>query len=225
MDTDDEWVDLDPERSNTPADEEEDDLDEAEALELLAKVVPTDTCLFCDKKSPNIKANVKHMDLYHGFFIPEEQYLIDLKGLIEYLGFKVGAGATCLWCDKQFTSLHGVRLHMLYKDHCKIQYDQEKAAEYKEFYDYSGQIQIPMKPLSELAIPKKRFERRALIREKNQSKLCARNSGTVAIAEPGKLRQEKTISKFNAQHAKRVLRIGMTNNNAVRGRLRRQNPM
>lgn len=209
----------------------DEDYDDAEAAEMLAKVVPEDTCLFCNKKSVDIKANIKHMDLIHGFFIPEEQYLIDLEGLVEYLGFKVGAGATCLWCNKQFTTLHGARLHMLYKDHCKIQYDQQKAIdEFKDFYDYSDQIQIPMKPLNELAIPKKRSERHAeyqnalLLKHKssNQSRqlLVRKNPSIVAGTF-----QSKNIKKFNAQHAKRLLHIGMTNNNAVRGRLRRQNPM
>lgn len=224
-DNEDNWEELDDEELL------DEDYDEDEAAELLARVVPEDTCLFCTKKSANIKSNLNHMEVVHGFFIPEEQYLIDLEGLMEYLGFKVGAGATCLWCSKQFTSLHGARLHMLYKDHCKIRYDQEKAIEeFKDFYDYSGQEQIPMKPLSELAIPKKRSERhieyqRALmLKQKSSSNskqlLVKKNPAIVAGTY-----QSKNIKKFNAQRAKRLLHIGMTNNQAVRGRLRRQNPM
>lgn len=210
----------------------DEDYDDTEAALLLAKLVPEDTCLFCNKKSSDIKTNIKHMESTHGFYIPEEQYLIDLEGLVEYLGFKVGAGATCLWCNKQFTTLHGARLHMLYKDHCKIQYDQEKAiGEFKEFYDYSEQVQMPMKPLNELVVSKRRTDRHIdhqtalVLRQKqspNQSRqlLVRKNAAIVAGTF-----QSKSIKKFDAQRAKMLLRVGMINNNAVRGRLRQQNPM
>lgn len=217
--------------SNADVDKDDDsewvDYDEIE--EMLSRVVPRDTCLFCNKQSPNIKNNVTHMNLMHGFFIPEEQYLIDLKGMLEYLGFKVGAGLTCLWCNKQFTSLHGVRLHMLYKDHCKIFFDQQKATdEFKEFYDYSTQEVIPMKPIKDLAIPRRRSERynehRALVSAKTykskQLIVAQKNPSIVAGTY-----QSKSINKFNAQRAKTILRIGMGNNNAMRGRIRQQNPI
>lgn len=206
----------------------DEDYNEEEAAEMLAKVVRNDTCLFCNKKSSNTKVNVNHMNLAHGFFIPEEKYLIDLDGLMEYLGFKVGAGATCVWCNKQFTSLHGVRLHMLYKDHCRIFFDQEKAIEeFKDFYDYSDQEHIPMKPLNELAIPKKRSERyaehqRALSEQKSYGSRQLVQRNPVLKLETC---QVKSIKKFNAQRAKTLLRIGMSNNNAMRGRLRQQNPI
>lgn len=223
-DDEDNWEELD---DNELLDE---DYDEEEAAEMLAKVVSSDVCLFCSKKSCDIESNVKHMNLMHGFFIPEEQYLIDLEGMMEYLGFKVGAGATCVWCQKQFSSLHGARLHMLSKDHCRIYFDQDKATEeFKDFYDYSCQEQIPMKPLNELAIPKKRSEKylehqRALMLKQKESgsrQLIARsNPCTIAGTY-----QSKNIKKFSAQRAKRLLHIGMQNNNAMRGRLRQQNPI
>lgn len=118
-------------------DELDDEEDPEETKRMMKNVIRPDTCLFCAKQSPTVMENVNHMYV-HGFFIPEERFLDDIDGLIEYLGFKVGAGTTCLWCNKQFRSIHGVRLHMLYKDHCKIRYDQEQAvAEYSDFYDYS----------------------------------------------------------------------------------------
>lgn len=225
--SDDDWTDV--------ADDEEfvdEDYDEEEAAEMLARVVKSDHCLFCDRKSSNIKGNLHHMNLMHGFFIPEEQYLIDLEGIMEYLGFKVGAGATCLWCNKQFATIHGVRLHMIYKNHCKILYDHEKAIEeFKDFYDYSTQEQFAMKPLNELAIPKRRSERRAeydrtLAKTKHpfgeaSSQLVAKKNLAMV---PGSY-QAKNIKKFNAYRAKIVLRTGMANNYTMRGRLRQQNPI
>lgn len=207
-----------------------DDEEKAALAETSGTVIRPNTCLFCDKKSPNTGSNVTHMNLMHSFFIPEEQYLIDLDGLMEYLCWKVGAIATCLWCSKQFSTVHGARLHMIYKEHCKIYYDQDKALEeFGEFYDYSTQEHIRMKPLNELAIPKKRSERRAEHNQLVKSKSSRSDSkqlvakGNLAMV-PGSY-QAKNIKLFNAYKAKILLRTGMANNNTMRGRLRQQNPM
>lgn len=200
----------------------DEDYDEEEEAEMLARVVGSNTCLFCGKESSNIKTNLNHMNLLHGFFIPEEQYLIDLEGIMRYLGFKVGAGSTCLWCNKQFTTLHGARLHMLYKDHCKILYDQEKAVdEFKEFYDYSSQVRLEMKPLNQLVINKRRLEKR------QERSLARRNQSKELVSHVPKIKpyQARGIKKFDAYRAKILLRTGMANNNTMRGRIRQQNPI
>lgn len=225
-DDDDDWGEIDDQ------DALDQDYDEEEIEEMLSKVVKNDTCLFCDHKSPSIKSNLHHMDTVHGFFIPEEQYLTDLDGLMEYLGFKVGAGATCLWCNKQFTTLHGVRLHMLYKDHCKILYDHEKASEFKEFYDYSNQVQIPMKPISELVIARKpRSDRYQASKSKALTQLKNSKLSRQQLIKSGQLSflggntTYKGIKRFNAERAKTLLRTQMANNMTVRGRYRNQNPL
>lgn len=212
--------------------EEWDDYDEeVEEAEMLARVIDDDTCLFCNKKSSNIHKNIEHMNLYHGFFIPEEQYLIDLEGLMEYLGFKVGAGATCLWCSKEFTTTNGARLHMMYKDHCRIFYNQDKALdEFKEFYDYSTQEHIPMKPLNQLVISKRATRRgeygRALVKP---ASVGSRADISALIKKSGPVIQGKIMArkykKFDAVKAKTMLKIGMGNNNTMRSRIRLQNPM
>lgn len=43
-------------------------------------------CLFCSHHSSSLMKNVAHMTKVHSFFIPDIEYLSDLKGLIEYLG-------------------------------------------------------------------------------------------------------------------------------------------
>lgn len=205
-------------------------LDEEEEERLLSRVIKPEVCLFCGSRSADIKSNIKHMNSFHGFFIPEEQYMIDLEGFMEYLGFKVGAGGICLWCNKQFASVHGARLHMISKNHCKIQYDQEQATEFKEFYDYSTQERIVMRPLNQLAIPRKRVSKtqtRVLANHKAQGSKAnlqlitsKSNLGVVAGSY-----QAKNIKKFEAYRNKIVLRTGMANNNTMRGRLRQQNPI
>jgi len=58
------------------------------------------------------------MNLAHGLFIPEREYLIDLRGLIVYLGEKVGVGNVCIYCGKSFTSSEGTRAHMVLTSSC-----------------------------------------------------------------------------------------------------------
>lgn len=85
----------------------------------------------------------------HSFFIPSIDYLTDLPGLLDYLAQKITVGYTCLYCDKEFGSLKGVRQHMvsLYstsysfvlikkvdKCHCMMQW--EFLEEYEDFYKF-----------------------------------------------------------------------------------------
>ena len=43
-------------------------------------------CLFCSHMSKSLEKNMKHMTVEHSFFVPDAEYLIDLEGLISYLG-------------------------------------------------------------------------------------------------------------------------------------------
>lgn len=100
---------------------------------------PETDCLFCAHKSKDFEANMLHMSQSHSFFIPDTEYLVDARGLIEYLGHKISVSNMCLHCNgigKAFYSLDAVRKHMLEKGHCKMEYlDNED--EYLDFYDYS----------------------------------------------------------------------------------------
>ncbi|KAF9580374.1 hypothetical protein BGW38_003011 [Lunasporangiospora selenospora] len=97
-------------------------------------------CLFCPTKSETFEANVEHMTKGHGFFIPDLEYLVDLEGLIKFLGEKVSVANICLYCNgkgRQIRSLEAVRKHMLDKGHCKIPYDTEaEMMEIVDFYDF-----------------------------------------------------------------------------------------
>ncbi|XP_033120058.1 zinc finger protein 622-like isoform X2 [Anneissia japonica] len=101
--------------------------------------VPGTDCLFCSKSSNSIEENSHHMTVHHSFFIPHIEYLVDLEGLLTYLGEKVGCGFVCLWCNKRgkaFHALDAVQRHMRDKGHCKLQYDGDAAFEFSDFYDY-----------------------------------------------------------------------------------------
>ncbi|KAF9415436.1 hypothetical protein BGZ94_000087 [Podila epigama] len=110
-------------------------------------------CLFCTEKAETFERqgifsarahldsiNVEHMTKAHGFFIPDIEYLVDLGGLIKYLGEKVSVGNICLHCNgkgRQIKSLEAVRKHMVDKGHCKIPYDTEAdMMEIVDFYDF-----------------------------------------------------------------------------------------
>lgn len=212
-------------------DDNQEEYGEEEILKLLADAIDCDTCLFCNKKNSNIASNVKHMYDYHGFFFPEEKYLIDREGLLEYLGFKVGAGSTCLWCNKQFTTTQGARLHMMYKDHCKIFYDQEKAVgEFREFYDYSNQEQIEMKPIDQLVVQKQRNLRRSSRGQNDRQLVITGETNQIDAKMAKKLAKEESLQarhfkKFDSYRSKVILRTHLTNNRTTRDRIRLQNPI
>lgn len=48
--------------------------------------IPVTDCLFCSHHSKSLLKNVAHMTKVHGFFLPDVEFLVDLKGLIRYLG-------------------------------------------------------------------------------------------------------------------------------------------
>ncbi|KAI9478854.1 MAG: C2H2 type zinc-finger-domain-containing protein [Benjaminiella poitrasii] len=99
-------------------------------------------CLFCTHVSDTFEDNMQHMTVTHSFFIPDIEYLVDLKGLIRYLGEKITVGNVCIFCNgkgRGMRSVDAVRKHMNDKGHCKIAYDEDDdAAELVDFYDFSS---------------------------------------------------------------------------------------
>lgn len=101
--------------------------------------IPVADCLFCSHHSKSLMKNIAHMTKVHSFFIPDVEFLVDLKGLIRYLGEKVGAGNVCLWCNEKgrsFYSTEAVQSHMTDKSHCKLFTDGDAALEFADFYDF-----------------------------------------------------------------------------------------
>ena len=114
-----------------------------------ARISPTQ-CLFCPQTSPSLEENLTHMSVAHSFFIPDAEYLVDLSGLITYLGEKIAVGNVCIFCNgkgREFRTLDAVRKHMLDKGHCKIAYDTEDdRLEISDFYDFSSSYPADEKP-------------------------------------------------------------------------------
>ena len=82
------------------------------------------------------------MSTAHSFFVPDAEYLVDITGLITYLGEKIAVGNVCIYCNsksKEFRSLQAARKHMLDKSHCKIAYDAEDdRLELSDYFDFSS---------------------------------------------------------------------------------------
>lgn len=102
--------------------------------------VPITSCLFCNQKSDTLQSSLEHMSSHHSFFIPDMEYVIDVEGLVTYMGERVGQGHICMWCGhlgRQFPSTEAVQKHMIDKGHCKMFHEGEVLLEYSDFYDYS----------------------------------------------------------------------------------------
>ncbi|KAM6502355.1 C2H2 type zinc-finger (2 copies) domain containing protein [Amanita muscaria] len=99
-------------------------------------------CLFCSTTSASLDENLSHMSLSHSFFIPDAEYIVDLPGLVVYLGEKAAVGNVCMYCNaksRDFRTLEAVRKHMIDKGHCKIAYDTEDdRLEISDFYDFTN---------------------------------------------------------------------------------------
>lgn len=124
-------------------DDDDDDSSDWEEVDEEEESIPFNECLFCSELSESMEANLQHMSFAHTFFIPEVEYCVDLKGLLNYLGVKIATGRCCLWCSehgRQFASKKAAQQHMLDKGHTKIKFEQsgESLLEFEDFYDYSS---------------------------------------------------------------------------------------
>ena len=97
---------------------------------------------FCPKSFLSLEENLAHMTTVHSFFVPDTEYLVDMTGLITYLGEKLAVGNVCIYCNaksREFRSLDAVRKHMVDKGHCKVAYDSEgDRLEISDFYDFTA---------------------------------------------------------------------------------------
>ncbi|KAM0187234.1 hypothetical protein ACHAPI_011230 [Fusarium lateritium] len=96
-----------------------------------------ESCLFCNYSSPTVPLNTHHMERFHGMFIPERKYLVDIDGLLQQLQDKIRQHHQCLYCDKVKSSMFGIQTHMRDTGHCKIPYETEREQlRIGDFYDF-----------------------------------------------------------------------------------------
>ncbi|GCC17071.1 hypothetical protein chiPu_0020469 [Chiloscyllium punctatum] len=140
VEDDGDWEDVD-----SVCDEEEQFKNKSRAGKLSedspAGSIPITDCLFCSHHSRSLLKNIDHMTKTHRFLIHDIEYFVDLKGLMKYLGEKVGLGNVCLWCNEKGRSFHSteaVQVHMVDSSHCKLFTDGDAALEFADFYDFRG---------------------------------------------------------------------------------------
>lgn len=107
------------------------------------RIDPTTSCIFCNETGfTDLDKSLQHMSRYHGFFVPEQEYLVDSEGLMQYLADKVCVGNICLYCNgkgRGFGTGEAVRKHMVDKSHCKVAYEaEEDKLELSDFYDFTS---------------------------------------------------------------------------------------
>ncbi|RKF75695.1 Cytoplasmic 60S subunit biogenesis factor REI1-like protein [Golovinomyces cichoracearum] len=96
-------------------------------------------CLFCNLVSQTVEMNTSHMEKFHGMFLPERKYLVDLQGLLSFLYERIYTDHQCLYCGKIRLSKFGIQTHMRDKDHCKIPFFTEnEQLEIGDFYDFTS---------------------------------------------------------------------------------------
>lgn len=115
-----------------------------------AATVPLKQCLFCNYESPTFKLSILHMTKFHGLFIPEQPYLVDLEGLVGYFYGKISELHECLYCHKIKGSTESIQTHMRDKGHCMIAYTSEaEMIEVGHFYDFRSSYSDPESDLGE----------------------------------------------------------------------------
>ncbi|XP_078655879.1 cytoplasmic 60S subunit biogenesis factor ZNF622-like isoform X1 [Branchiostoma floridae x Branchiostoma belcheri] len=135
-----EWEDEDEEEV-IGGDEEEMEMEDSSEDEVDYPGTPLTEgqCLFCSREGGDLDDNMQHMTVEHSFYIPDVEYLVDLEGLIKYLGEKVGGAFFCLYCNEKgrtFYSLEAAQGHMRDKGHTKMLMEGDAMLEYADFYDF-----------------------------------------------------------------------------------------
>jgi pre-60S factor REI1 len=107
------------------------------------RINPETSCLFCSQSTfTSLEESLSHMTRFHGFFLPEQEYLTDRLGLMKYLSDKICVGNMCIYCNgrgRGFASGEAARKHMIDKSHCKVAYEaEEDVFEYSDFYDFTS---------------------------------------------------------------------------------------
>lgn len=72
--------------------EDIEEVDSDEWEEAYDNPIENNDCMFCTNHSDDLTQNLQHMAVGHSFFVPDMEYVVDLSGLMLYLGEKVARG-------------------------------------------------------------------------------------------------------------------------------------
>lgn len=95
--------------------------------------------LFDKHISVDVETNLDYMHKKYGFFVPDQEFLVDKTGLVGYCAEKIKLGHTCLYCQKMFRTWRGCQEHMINSRHAKLRYEAGiDIDEFDVFYDFSA---------------------------------------------------------------------------------------
>ena len=79
--------------------------------------------LFDAHESETVAENLEYMRVKHGFVVPYRDSLADPEGFVRYLRRKIVRRKQCLFCQKRFLTLEGVRGHMRDAGHVRVRFE------------------------------------------------------------------------------------------------------
>ena len=211
--------------------------------EWVAPPVDELTSFFDNKRFESIEDNLAHMSLQYSFFIPYIEWVADWPGLMRQLCSRVIERHQCFTCGKLFRTAVAVQGHMTDSGHSRINLDDDDLiADLEPFFDFStkeaiideldftqdGSVQLPSGAVlthRDFAyIYKQKMREKREKQPKTRPELPAilnvgPNGGNASALLPAYTlkRLAKQLSRaMKEQRARESLRIGISNNKAMR---------
>lgn len=153
---------------------------------------------------PDVKSTLTHMLRHHGFFIPFIDYLVDVEGLLEYLGYKIGVGHSCLLCNKPFENCYAAQQHMRDKGHCMMSIHDENGNEdldLLDFYEFPHNIDYDAMDEADDDLEQDEDDEDYEVEESTEEKLVMtdENGEVIADAEAGEVIENAPAPKMTRE--------------------------
>lgn len=167
--------------------------------------IQTTDCIYCGLHNREIEQNVRHMFQSHGLYIPERSYLVDLKGLLNYLIDVVVINNKCTCCHFQGSSLESIRAHMDSKRHCRMPYEtKEERALFAKFYDFSSlniQTEVSESKAGKKVAFQDQHDKKHEVEEESEEEEDRTQSREEKEEEEGEERKEGSDTDINSNYS------------------------
>lgn len=92
-----------------------------EHIDQIEPLISACDCLFDGQRFGTMAEALAYMERRYSFFIPHREDLVDIRGLLTFLGHKLSRPPhSCICCNRSFPSLASVRNHMVDKGHTHV---------------------------------------------------------------------------------------------------------
>lgn len=128
------------------------------------------------------------MSISHNFFIPDQDYLIDIPSFLSFLNTIISAFHECLFCGSERSNKWAAQDHMKSKGHCRIDVEEEEWEDFwyfpdPELDDVEGQEQEDSAPAlegdDEIRLPSGKT-----LAHRSQARYFRRNPNRTALPTP-----------------------------------------